>query len=227
MTGTPLRGRTLAEDYTRAGFGGRLELGARPALVVVDPARAYTDPDSPLYAAVDDAVAAMLELRETASDNGIPVYLTRVSYGDDDGLLGGLFFRKVPALACFVEGNPLAEFIDGFAPRSGETVVTKHYPSAFSGTSLGASLTARGIDTVLIAGLSTSGCIRATALDALQHGFVPVVVREAVGDRHSEPHESNLRDIAAKCGEVRSLEEMRTYLASLPAAPGTATQRME
>ncbi|WP_110241866.1 isochorismatase family protein [Nocardioides gilvus] len=215
MSGRPLRGATLAEDYASAGFGGRLEPGVSPALVIVDPAVAYVEPSSPLYAGVEESVAAMLELREAAAAAGIPVYLTRVLYEDDAGLLGGLFFQKVPALRCFVEGNPLGDWIDGFAPRPGETVVTKHYPSAFAGTSFAASLTARRVDTLLIAGLSTSGCIRATALDALQHGFVPVVVREAVGDRHREPHESNLRDIAAKCGEVRSLDEIRTYLGSL------------
>ncbi|GGL17414.1 isochorismatase family protein [Nocardia jinanensis] len=220
MTGTPLLGTTLAEDYAHAGFGGHLEPGVRPALLVVDPARAYTEPDSPLYAAVGDAVAAMLEFREQAATAGIPIYLTRVRYDHADGVLGGLFFRKVPGLACFTEGNPLAEFVDGFAPRRGETVVTKHYPSAFAGTSLAASLTTRGIDTVLIVGLSTSGCIRATALDALQNGFVPIVVRECVGDRHPDPHESNLRDIAAKIGEVYSLTEAHAYLTSL-AGEGT------
>lgn len=210
----------FAADYARAGFGGTLTLGVRPALVVVDPARAYVDPESPLYAGVEDAVACMLELRSRAAASNIPVYLTRVLYDDDSGLQGGLFFAKVPALRCFVAGNPLAEFITGFEPAPGETVVTKHYPSAFAGTSLAASLTARQIDTVVIIGLSTSGCIRATALDALQNGFVPVVVRDAVGDRHPDPHESNLRDIAAKCGEVVSAVFARRYLADPTVAAG-------
>ncbi|WP_244929225.1 isochorismatase family protein [Nocardioides sp. W7] len=211
----PLRGATLEEDYVSVGFGGRLEPGARPALVVVDPARAYLDSESPLYAAVEQSAVAMRELREAAAEAGIPIYLTRVLYADDAAMLGGLFFQKVPALKCFVEGNPLAEFIDGFEPRAREVVVTKHYPSAFAGTSLAASLVAQRIDTVLIAGWSTSGCIRATSLDALQHGFVPIVVREAVGDRHPEVHEGNLRDIAAKAGEVRDLAEVRAYLGAL------------
>jgi len=213
--GSPLLGDDLAEDYTRAGFGGALPLGPRPALVVVDPAKAYTEPSSPLYAAVEEPVARMLELRDLAAEAGIPVFLTRVLYDDQSGALGGLFFAKVPALKCFVQGDPLAEFVDGFEPRPGETVVTKHYPSAFHGTSLASALTAARIDTLVIAGLSTSGCIRATAIDSMQHGFVPVVVSDAVGDRHPEPHESNLRDIAAKCGEVRTLDDVRRYLHGL------------
>ncbi|WP_328393721.1 isochorismatase family protein [Nocardia sp. NBC_00416] len=218
MTDAPLTTTLAADD----AFGGHLEPGARPALVVVDPARAYTDPASPLYAGVEEAVAAMLEFREQAAATGIPIYLTRVRYDHADDALGGLFFRKVPSLMCFVAGNPLAEFVDGFAPRRGETVVTKHYPSAFAGTSLAASLTARGIDTVLIAGLSTSGCVRATALDALQNGFVPIVVRDCVGDRHRDAHASNLRDIAAKVGEVYSLAQASDYLNSLSGDAGPA-----
>lgn len=212
MTETPLRGQTLGEDYASAGFGGTLALGVRPALVLVDPARAYVDPASPLYAAVEASATAMVALREAARRAGIPVYQTEVRY-DAEGTLGGLFFRKVPALRCFVEGNPLGEWAEGLEPGLSETVVTKHYPSAFAGTSLAASLAARHVDTVLIGGWSTSGCIRATALDALQAGFVPVVVREAVGDRHPDPHEANLRDIAAKVGEVRSLAQCVDYLA--------------
>lgn len=216
---SPLRGDTLAEDYASAGFGGTLEPGVRPALVLVDPARAYLDPDSPLYAAVEESAAVMVELRDAAAAAGIPIYLTRVLYDDESGTLGGLFFRKVPALRCFVAGNPLADFVDGLEPRAGESVVTKHYPSAFAGTSLAAALRAQGVDTLVIGGWSTSGCIRATALDALQGGFVPLVVREAVGDRHQEPHESNLRDIAAKVGEVVGLEQALAYLAGLSGVP--------
>ena len=215
---SPLRGETLADDYAHAGFGGSLELGVRPALVLIDPARAYVDPASALYAGVESSQAAMVELREAARAAGVPVFLTRVLYDDADGTLGGLFFRKVPALAAFVAGNPLGEWAEGLEPGDGETVVTKHYPSAFAGTSFGAALAAQRIDTLLIAGWSTSGCVRATALDALQSGFVPVVVREAVGDRHAEPHESNLRDIQAKIGEVRPLAWARDYLSGLPGA---------
>ncbi|GAA2073123.1 isochorismatase family protein [Microbacterium hatanonis] len=201
----------LADDFAAAGLAGRLTLGARPALVVVDPARAYTEPDSALYAGVEDAVEQMKVLLAAARAAAIPVYFTRVLFehpGD-----GGRFADKVPAAASFRAGDPLALPIEGLEHRDGEVVITKQYPSAFFGTALASSLARQAVDTVLIAGLSTSGCVRATALDALQSGFVPVVVREAVGDRHPEPHESNLRDIQAKIGEVRSIDEMLAYLA--------------
>ncbi|MFC6153713.1 isochorismatase family protein [Nocardioides yefusunii] len=211
----PLRGSSLAEDYAAAGFGGGLQLGARPALVLIDPARAYVDPESSLYAGVEASQAGMIELREAARAAGIPVFLTRVLYDNASGTLGGLFFQKVPALAAFVEGNPMGEWAQGLEPGDDETVVTKHYPSAFAGTSFAAALNALRVDTLLIGGWSTSGCVRATALDALQSGFVPVVVREAVGDRHVDPHESNLRDIAAKIGEVRSMAQVKEYLSEV------------
>jgi nicotinamidase-related amidase len=131
---------------------------------------------------------------------------------------GGVFFRKVPALSCFEAGaHPdLAAFAEGLDPAPGETVISKQYASAFFGTSLSSTLTALGVDTVLIAGLSTSGCVRASAVDCCQHGFVPVVVREAVGDRAPGPHEANLFDLQAKYAEVANLATVRQYLKSLP-----------
>jgi nicotinamidase-related amidase len=128
-----------------------------------------------------------------------------------------VFFRKVTALGCFEAGaHPeLAAFAEGLEPVRGETVISKQYASAFFGTSLASTLTALGVDTVLIAGLSTSGCVRASAVDCCQHGFIPVVVREAVGDRAPGPHESNLFDLQAKYAEVASLVDVLTYLRNL------------
>ena len=130
---------------------------------------------------------------------------------------GGVFFRKVPALSCFEAGRhpELAAFAEGLEPVAGETVITKQYASAFFGTTLQPTLSALGVDTVLIAGVSTSGCIRASAVDCCQHGFVPVVVRDAVGDRAPGPHEANLFDLQAKYAEVVSLGAAREYLAGL------------
>jgi maleamate amidohydrolase len=137
----------------------------------------------------------------TARAHGIPVIFTNLSYVSG-GLDGGQFFRKVPALKLFEAGSPMGAFPAGLAPNPDELVVTKQYPSAFFGTSLASSLHAAGIDTLLIGGYSTSGCIRASALDALQHGFVPFVVRQACGDRDEGPHEANLFDMQAKMAEV-------------------------
>ncbi|MFC9846623.1 isochorismatase family protein [Streptomyces sp. NPDC060223] len=207
------------EDYERAGFGGRLTPGTSPALLLVDPARAYVDPDCPLYASVEPAVEAMQVLLADARRAGIPVVVTRMRLRAD-GSDGGLFFRKVPTLRVFVEGSPYGDFIDGLAPRATELTVTKQYPSAFFGTALAAYLTSTGIDTLLIAGLSTSGCVRATALDAMQHGFIPVVVEEAVGDRDPDVHAANLFDIKHKIGEVWPLGRVQDHLAErVPKAP--------
>jgi maleamate amidohydrolase len=123
-----------------------------------------------------------------------------------------MFFRKVPALKAFLPGSPLGAFPPGLQPRSDELVVSKQYPSAFFGTPLAATLRAMGIDTVVLGGFSTSGCVRASALDALQNGFAPFVVREACGERDSRPHEANLFDIQAKIGEVVSEAQLLTLL---------------
>jgi maleamate amidohydrolase len=138
---------------------------------------------------------------------------TRVRYSAD-GADGGVFFRKVPALRALVGDGPMGELMAPVAPAGDELVVVKQYASAFFGTSLASTLHAQGVDTVVVVGVSTSGCIRATAVDAIQHGFVPLVVAEAVGDRAREPHESNLRDLAAKYAEVVDEATARDYLAA-------------
>lgn len=193
----------LNDDYTRAGFRGTLEWGKRPVVIVVDVCRAYVDPESALYAGVEDAVESAARLVDAARAAGVPVVFTRVEFAPG-GADGGLFFKKVPALASFVRGNPLAEFLERPRPSGDEVVITKQYASAFFATSLASTLTAMGVDTAVICGLSTSGCVRATALDALQHGFVPVVVADACGDRHPDPHNANLFDLQSKYAEVVS-----------------------
>ena len=208
---------SLQENYARGGFGQSLPWGRRPALLVIDFVRAYLDPASPLYAGVEQARADCEVLLKAARAAGIPVVHTNVSF-QPGGRDGGVFFRKLPALACFEAGRHpgFAAFAEGLEPAAGETVITKQYASAFFGTSLASTLTALGVDTVLIAGLSTSGCVRASAVDCCQHGFVPVVVREAVGDRAPGPHEANLFDLQAKYAEVAPLATVLQYLGRAP-----------
>ncbi len=205
-----------AADYARAGFGQELQPGVRPALVVVDPARAYIDPDCPLYAGVEENVEAMRTLLTSAREAGIPVVITEVRLRAD-GADAGVFFKKSGTLVAFCEGSPYGELIDGLEPTCAEMLVTKKYPSAFFGTTLNSHLTSLGVDTVLIAGLSTSGCVRATTLDAMQHGFVPIVVEDAVGDRDPVIHSSNLFDMQQKMAEVWSLGRAQEYLQTISA----------
>lgn len=207
--------KDLQADYQAAGFGGALTLGRKPALVIIDFVRAYLDPDSPLYARVEDALEHCVRLLGAARSAGIPILHTNVSF-TPGGVDGGVFFRKVAALRAFERGSPMGAFAQGLEPLASEPVITKQYASAFFGTSLASTLTALGVDTVLIAGLSTSGCIRASTVDAMQYGFIPVVVREAVGDRDPGPHEANLFDLQAKYAEVKSLAEVESYLSALP-----------
>ncbi|QFG26201.1 isochorismatase family protein [Actinomadura sp. WMMB 499] len=196
--------RPLADDYRAAGFGGRLGLGTRPALLVVDLVRAYLAPDSPLFAPAAPAAAAVAgALADSAREHGHPVVFTYVSYAPG-GADGGWFYRKVPALRLFDEGSPLAEPPDELVPRPGDLTVRKQYPSAFFGTSLAGTLNALGVDSVVVAGVSTSGCVRATVVDALCHGFRPAVVSDAVADRDPRPHEAALFDLDAKYGDVRT-----------------------
>ena len=204
----------LGQDYAAAGFGGRLQPGARPALLLIDVARAYFDTASPLYAGVETARASAARLHVAARAAGVPCLFTRVEYSAD-GHEGGVFFKKIAALNCFVAGNPLGDFTAELVPLPGDAVITKHYPSAFFGTGLAETLRAQGIDTLLITGLSTSGCVRATAVDAICHGFIPLVVTDAVGDRDAGIHTANLFDIAAKSAELVSEAQAAAYLAAV------------
>jgi maleamate amidohydrolase len=204
----------LDSDYAAAGFGGALAPGKAPVLLLIDFARAYYDPGSPLYAGVESARASAARLHNAARAAGIPAIFTRVEYSAD-GHEGGVFYRKVAALKAFQTGNPLGDFTPELGPLPGDEVITKHFPSAFFGTGLAENLHARGIDTILITGLSTSGCVRASAVDALCHGFIPLVVTDAVGDRDTKVHAANLFDLGAKTAELVSEAQATEYLAGL------------
>lgn len=195
-----------------AAFSGRVGWGTTPALLVVDLVRAYTDPGGPfLLPDPAPAVAATAALVEAARAGGRPVVWTVVRY--TRGLAdGGLFVRKVPALAAFAEDAEGGWGDLVLKPAPGEPVVVKQYASAFFGTSLAATLHTAHVDTLVIAGVSTSGCIRAGATDALGHGFRPQVVRDACADRSPDLHEQNLRDLDAKYADVVGLAQAIAHL---------------
>lgn len=201
----------VADDKLVPATSTRLGFGRRPALVVVDFVRAYLEPDSPLYAGVETTLSHCTQLVEAARRAAIPVFWTNVRY-EPGGADGGVFYRKLPALKVFDRGSPLGDFPAGLQPREGEPVLTKQYPSAFFGTGLADELHGRGVDTVLIAGLTTSGCVRASAVDAMQHGFVPIVVHEAVGDRAAAAHAANLYDLEVKYADVVPLADVVAWL---------------
>ena len=187
-------------------FDGRLGWGSSPALLLVDVVAGYLTPGCPfdLGERGRSALAACAALLDAARSGGFPVVHTQVRY--DAGLVeAGAFGRKVPALAHFV-GAP-GEIVDEVKPGPGEVVVTKQYASAFFGTSLASTLVALGVDTVVVGGFSTSGCVRASATDAVQHGFAPMVVGDACGDRTAAVHQANLFDLGAKYADVVALDE--------------------
>jgi maleamate amidohydrolase len=200
----------LHSNY-RGVYENRLGFGKRPALILVDFVRAYFDPTCDLYAGVDEVLASALRLRDAARATGVPVIYTNVVY-QKQALNGGRFYQKAKPLRYFLEGSPMGAWPEGLQVCDNELVVSKQYPSAFFGTSLAPTLTTWGVDTLIITGLTTSGCVRATCVDACCHGFIPIVVREACGDRHPAPHEANLFDMNAKYGDVVSEAEALAYI---------------
>jgi maleamate amidohydrolase len=200
----------LAASYARA-YGGRAGFGRSPALLMVDFVQAYFDPSCDLYAGVETTLAAALRVRAAARAAGVPVIFTNVVY-HPRALDGGRFFQKAPPLRYFLQGSPMGAWPAGVQPQADELVVSKQYPSAFFGTSLASTLTSMGIDQVILTGLTTSGCVRATCVDAMSHGFITTVVREGVGDRHDGPHQANLFDMNAKYADVVTEAEIVAFL---------------
>jgi maleamate amidohydrolase len=199
------------------GFGERSGAGTRPALVVVDLVNGFTDRKSPLWCDADEAVAATARLLDTARAASAPVAFPTVQYDEAGARVARAFIAKVPALRTLAAGTRWPAVDGRIAPRDGEPVLLKLFASAFFGTPLAAMLAAHGVDTVVVAGASTSGCVRATVVDALQHGYRVVVAREAVADRQAGPHEAALFDIDAKYGDVVGLDEAEALLRGAPA----------
>ena len=200
-------------NYKRA-YDNRIGFGKRPALILIDFVQAYFDPACDLFADVDDALASALRIRSAARAANAPVIYTNVVY-HKNALNGGRFYQKAKPLRYFLEGSPGGRWPDGMTPADDELVISKQYPSAFFGTSLSSTLTTWGIDTLIHTGLTTSGCIRATCIDCSSHGFIPIIAREACGDRHPAPHVANLFDMHAKYGDVVSEAEVCDYLGTV------------
>ena len=207
--------------YDRAGMGGSLERGTSPAVLVVDFNRGSCDPECTHGMDLDAEVKATKRLLDVARAKGIPVIFTTNAY-DPTLCDAGIWLEKIPALRAFTLGSREAEIDPRLERRPDEPLVVKKGVSPFFGTNLATLLTSRGVDTAILTGSTTSGCIRAAAIDLVQYGYPTLVPREGVGDRASGPHEANLFDIQSKYADVVSLEEALAYLESVPGKMGRA-----
>jgi nicotinamidase-related amidase len=208
---------TTAQVYDRAGFGRPVQRGRRPAVVVVDLTYGFTDPAYPTGAEMSGPVLATARLLVAARAAGLPVVFTTIAY--DAGQIATLtWLKKATGMAALELGSRLVEIDDRLARRPDEHLVVKTGASAFFGTALASYLTAAGADTVIVTGATTSGCVRASVVDAVQHGFPTLVPRDCVADRAAAPHEASLFDIHEKYGDVVDLDDVLAYVGALPAA---------
>ncbi|GAC1474010.1 MAG: N-carbamoylsarcosine amidohydrolase [Ktedonobacteraceae bacterium] len=198
--------------YLQRGFSQRIGFGRRPALLVVDMIQAFTDPSSPLGSDLDTVVAALQQLLTAARARQTPIIFTTVAYDESALQPAHVFMTKVPALKVLKADTDAVKVDARLYRQPTEPVLCKQFASAFFGTALSSLLTAQGCDTLIVTGCTTSGCVRASVVDALQYGFRPIVPIEAVGDRASEPHEANLFDMQAKYADVLTLREVLDYL---------------
>src|SRR6476620_735690 len=199
------------------GFHGRAGFGRKPALLVIDVNLGFTDPASPLACELDDVVTAIRLLLDEFRRAQLPVVYTTVSYGEGDKVAAAAFIDKIPALLTLEAGSRWVEIDPRIAPLPSEPVLNKLFASAFYGTPLSSLLASAGCDSVVVTGASTSGCVRATAVDAIQHGYRPAVPRDAVGDRNQAAHEANLYDIDTKYGDVVSVDDVVAHVEQLAA----------
>ncbi len=201
----------IMKYYRSQGIGEELGFGSRPAALIVDFQKGLTDPEQPAGADMDREVKNTAQLLKAFRFNGFPVIFTVIAYHPTlkDG---GLMVKKTPVLGNYLLNSSLSEVDSRLQPQDSEPVLTKQYGSSFFGTPLASMLTAQGVDTLVIAGCITSGCIRATAVDALQYGFRAVIPRECVADRSFIPHQVSLMDLQARYADVRSLEEVLAYI---------------
>ncbi|MGY1823326.1 isochorismatase family protein [Geodermatophilus sp. SYSU D00079] len=209
-------GEDTDRTYQQAGFGAPVRRGRRPAIVVVDLSRGFTEPEFPAGADLTDVVTATGRLIEAGRSAGAPVVFTTIAYtpAEADGS-AVTWLQKATGMRTLREGSPAVAIDPRLPVRPEDVLVVKKGASAFFGTTLAATLTGLGCDTVLVCGATTSGCVRATAVDAVQSGFPVLVPRDCVGDRAAGPHEASLFDIQAKYGDVVDLDDALGYLATL------------
>jgi nicotinamidase-related amidase len=205
--------------YERAGLGESVTLGQRPAVLVVDFSCGFTDPECTLGSDLTAEVEATKRLLDVARAKGLPVIFTTIGF-EPSLKDGGLWLQKVSSLGELKLGGPWVAIDPRLEPREDETVILKKGASAFFGTNLASVLVSQQIDSIILCGATTSGCIRATAIDLLQYGWPTVVPRECVGDRAQAPHEANLFDIQAKYADVVSVDEAIAYVESVPGGVG-------
>ncbi|MFC3678026.1 N-carbamoylsarcosine amidohydrolase [Ferrovibrio xuzhouensis] len=195
------------EVYQRQGFGNALGLSGRPGLLIIDFVNGFSDPAVFGGGNIPAAIAATIPFLAWAREHKLPVAHTRIVYADD-GSDGNVFSLKIPGMQTLVERGETSQIVPELAPVTGEMVVRKTLPSGFFGTNLAAWLTQRSVQTLLVAGCTTSGCVRASVVDAMSYGFRPVVLTDCVGDRAKGPHEANLFDMQQKYADLMSSRDV-------------------
>jgi len=192
--------------YAAQGFGAQMQLKAPFGLLIVDLVNGFADPAVFGGGNIREAIDNTVPLLAAARQAGWPIAHTRIVYADD-GSDHNVFSAKIPSMLTLTEQAPASQIVAELAPRQGELVVRKNVASAFFGTSLAAWLTYRGVHTLLVAGAVTSGCIRASVVDASQLCFVPLVIEDCVGDRAQGPHQANLFDMQQKYATVMKRDQ--------------------
>jgi maleamate amidohydrolase len=209
-------GEETERFFRERGFGRTIGFGEKPAVLVIDLIRAFTNPDLPLGAPLDVQIGQTVKILDAARRTRVPIFFTSVAYEDANLADAGIWAIKQAGVMTLRAGTPEVEVDPALGRRPEEPVIVKKYASAFFGTDLSTRLNTLRADTLILTGCTTSGCVRATAVDGLQNGFRVMVAREAVGDRAPAAHEQSLFDLHAKYADVVSVDDVLNHLASRP-----------
>ncbi|WP_019119063.1 isochorismatase family protein [Brevibacillus massiliensis] len=201
--------------FKERGFGKQLGFGNKPGLIVVDLIIGFTDPTMPMGSDLTEQIENTNILLDRVHQMGFPVYFTAISYDDDTFADSGIWYKKMEGLKTLKSGTEAVKVDPRLNKRPGDGLIIKKYASAFFGTDLIARLNTNHVDTVVIVGCTTSGCIRSTVVDALQYGYRPIVVEDAVGDRSLASHEQSLFDMRQKYAEILKTTEVVDTISSI------------
>ena len=199
------------EIYARQGFGNSSGFGNKPALLIVDFVNGFNDPDLFGGGNIAPAIAKTQTLLKVVREKKLPIAFTRVVYADDGSDMG-VFGMKASGLQKLTEDAPISQIVPELTPESGEYIVRKTQPSAFFSTGLAGWFVSKGVDTVIVTGCTTSGCVRASVVDSMSYNYRTIVASDGVGDRAMGPHEANLFDMGQKYADLSTCDEIVAHL---------------
>lgn len=200
--------------FQERGFGKVLGLGKKPCIIVIDMIKGFTDPSLPLGSKMDQEVQNINRVIKAGRESGLPIIFTTIAYRDTPISAKLVWRRKMEGLNTLISGMDAVQVDPRLDFRESDELIEKSFASAFFGTNLISFMNSNRIDTLIVTGCTTSGCVRATVVDAVQYGYIPIVIEDAVADRSQMSHQQSLFDMKQKYADVVLTQDVVNYLSA-------------